>query len=442
MPRGASDISILRLQTLVGYFTAFTGPPELFFSNLFPTINAPSSSIKWESHRGGRGLAPFVAPGAPAPVTHPMGIAQHAAEAAYWKEKMYFDEEFLNNLRQPGTTETYMTSARKVAQEFAQIGNRNKRRKEWMFAQMFFNNGFTYEVAAGYKVTLNYGIPSDHRVTLGSTYNWNNGASKNIISDIQDGKQKIEDDCGGKVTTAIFNSSVLKYLANDTTIRGILEQAKFGAGVGNLYSGNLHDIVGVNPQVLGKLLNIDNFICWDGMYEIRAYLTSAVTAASTTWFTVDDVSDLVVGNKIRLWDASAGTYEDTYIKSIDVETSAVQVSKTPAASYKAGEDYITMPRKFVPDDKFLMMAPNVDGAPIGMYLAAPFGLGRHYGMYPDQKEEWDPEGLWIRVQDKGLPVLVQRDAIYTIDVVSTYAETLTSTSTTTSSSTTTTTTAA
>jgi hypothetical protein len=428
----------------MGYFTAFTGPPELFFSNLFPSINAPSSSVKWESHRGGRGLAPLVAPGAPAPVTHPLGIAQHAAEAAYWKEKMYFDEEFLNNLRQPGTNETYMTAARKVASELAQLGNRNKRRKEWMFSQMFFNNGFTYEVAAGYKVRLDYGVPSDHRVTLASSYNWDTGASKNILKDIQDGKQKIQDDCGANVTHAIFNSSVLKLLANDTTIRDILKQANFGAGLGNLYTGSLHDIVGVNPQVLGKLLDIPNFICWDGLYEIRAYLTSAVTGGSTSWFSVDDVSDLAVGNKIRFWDASAGTFEDSYIKSIDIESSAVQVSKVPASSYKPGEDYITMPRKFIPDDKFLMFANSVDGQPIGMYMQAPFGLGRHYGMFPDQKEEWDPEGLWIRVQDKGLPILVQRDALYSLDVVSTYAETLTSTSTTTSStssSTTTTTTA-
>lgn len=438
MPRGASDIPILRLQTLQGFFESFQAAPNLLLSNFFGSKSAPSSSIKWESQRGGRGMTPFVPPGSPAPTTQPHGVAQHAAEAAYWKEKMYFDEEFLNNLRKPGTDMVYHSAEQRVARELTLLGHRAMRRKEWMFAQMLFNNGFTYDVAGGYKVSINYGVPSDHRVTLGSTYNWNNGASKNILNDIQDGKQKIQDDCGGKVTHAMFNSSVLKLLANDTTIRDILKQSNFGAGLGNLYTGGLHDIVGVNAAVLGALLDIPNFVVYDEMYEVRAPLTSAITAGSTAWFTVDDTSDFVDQSKIRLWDVSAGTYEDNYIVGINTESSAIQLSRLTSASYKAGEDYITMPKKFIPDGKFCMLAKTVDGMPIAEYFMAPFGLGRRYGLSPDRKEEWDPEGMWIRVQDKGLPVLYNRDAVYTIDVVTTTEEAMTSTTTTSSTTTTTT----
>lgn len=442
MPKGASDIPILRLEVLQGFMETFMSPPNLFFVNLFSSSNAASSTIKWESQRGGRGMTPFVPPGAPAEQTAPHGIAEHRAEAAFWKEKMYFDEEFLNNLRKPGTTAEYHSAEEKLAKELAMLSNRSNRRKEWMFAKMLFDNGFSYDVKGGYKASVSYGIPSDHRVTLGSAYNWNDGGSKNIINDIQDGKRKIKEDCGGDVSVAMCNSYVLKYLANDTTIRQLLQRSYFGTGVGNPFTGNLHDLIGVNPQVLGSLLNIDQLIVNDEMYEIRAWLTAAVTGGSTTWITVDDNHDFVAGEKIRFWDQSAGTYEDTYILSVETETNRIQLSAPPASTYKAGEDYVTMARYFIPNDKFLMMSPSVDGQSIAEYKQAPFGLDRHYGQKTDRHEEWDPEGVWVRVQDKGLPVLYNRDAIYVLDVVAIHpvaGKALTSTTTTSSSTTTTTT---
>ncbi len=53
---------------------------------------------------------------------------------------------------------------------------------------------------------------------------------------------------------------------------------------------------------------------------------------------------------------------------------------------------------------------------VSRYIEAPFGLGRSYGMQTDSHETWDPDGVYIRVQDKGLPVLYNRDAIYSLTV--------------------------
>lgn len=438
MPRGASDIPILRLEVLQGFMTSFMSPPNLLLSNLFPSSTSPSSTIKWESQRGGRGMTPFVAPGAPSPVTAPHGIAQHVAEAAFWKEKMPFDEEFLNNLRQPGTESTYQNAEAKVGRELGMLMYRSRRRLEWMFTQMIFNNGFNYSVKGGYKANINYGIPTDHRVTLGSAYNWDDGASKDILKDIRDAKIKINRDCGGYIDYAICNSTVLKYMAADAAIRDILKRQNFMVGESNLYGGSLHNLIGVNPTVVASLIDIPNFIVYDEMYEIRAWLTAAVTGGSTTWITVDDATDFETGQQIRFWKQSTGTYEDTWIIQKVEETDQLQLSAPPASSYKAGEDYVTMAKPFIPDDKFVMMASNVDGQPIAEYKEAPFGFNRNYGEYTDRHEEWDPEVLWIRIQNKGIPILYNRDAIYTLDVKTTTGEAKTSTTT---SSTTTTTTA-
>ena len=418
MPRGSSDISILRLEVLQKFMETFMSPPNLILMNIFGSSASPSSTVKWESQRGGRGMTPFVPPGAPAPTTAPHGIAEHNAEAAYWKEKMHFDEEFLNNMRQPGNEAVHQSAAATLARELALLSNRSNRRKEWMFAQMLFSGSFDYSVKGGYKATVDYALPTDHVVTLSSAYSWDGGGSVNILGDIQDGKRKISDDCGGLVDLAICNSSVLKLLANDSTMRAILQKNAFGDG--GLYKGNLHNVIGVNPKVLGALLDIPNFVIYDEMYEIRGWITSAVSIGQSH-IEVDDVSDFAVGEKVRFHNMRTKTVEDRYIAAITTETNMIQLSQGVTSAYRASTDYITMGKAFIPDDKFVMMATKVDGQPIAEYKEAPFGLARHYGQFTDKHEEWDPEGVYIRVQDKGIPVLYQRDAMYILDVKAKFA---------------------
>jgi hypothetical protein len=246
------------------------------------------------------------------------------------------------------------------------------------------------------------------------------------------------------INVAICNSEVLKLLANNSAMRDILKRQNFMREPGgNLYDGGLHDLVGVNPKVLGALLDIDQFYVYDEMYEVRGWLTSAVTGGSTTWLTVDEATDFEANQTLRFWDASEGTYEDCIILAVNQEAGNIQLQTPPVNSYRASEDYVTMAKYYVPSDKFLLMATQVDGQPIAEYIQAPFGLGRHWGQFTDRHDEWDPELTYVRVQDKGLPVLYNRDALYVLTVQSAASVAgVTLTSTTTSSSSTTTTTTA
>ncbi|MHC5214035.1 MAG: major capsid protein [Planctomycetota bacterium] len=439
MPRGASEIPILRLEVLQDFITRFKAAPNLMFTNLFPgTRNAESDTIKWESQRGGRGMVPFVPPGAPAPVSAPHGIAQHQATAAYWKEKRYFDEEFLNNLRKPGTESAYQSAADTLADNLADVVNRANRRKEWMFSNMFLNNGFSYQIKGGYTVSLDYGIPADHRVALTSSYYWDTGGSVDILGDIKAGKRKIAEANGGVVDIAICNSQVLDMIGKNSAIRSLLQTNAFHDG--SLMAGPGIDALAlVNAKVIGTLLDIKNFIIYDEMYEVKAEITGLVTGGSTTWIQVNDASDFDAAQTLTVWDRSAAdTYEKRDIISVDKFTNRIQIDYPFTNSYIPGEDYVTMQRYYVPGDKFIMMSSSVEGTPISRYIQAPFGLGRHWGLYTDKKDEWDPEGTWIRVQDKGLPVLYHTDAIYTLDVTATAGESATTTTTTTSSTSTTT----
>jgi len=187
------------------------------------------------------------------------------------------------------------------------------------------------------------------------------------------------------------------------------------------------------------MLDIPNFIVYDEMYEIKSWLTSALIGGSTTWFTVQDASDMVAYETLRFHKTSDGSFEDRVILTVDKFNNRIQVEYPPTYGYKAGEDSVTMRKYYVPSDKIVFFASSVDGEKIADYKEAPFGLERTYGLATDSKDEWDPEGIFIRTRNKGLPVLYHRDAVYQLTVKTLAATTQTSTTTTSSSSTTTTT---
>jgi len=164
------------------------------------------------------------------------------------------------------------------------------------------------------------------------------------------------------------------------------------------------------------LLDIDNMFVYDEQYVVTGWLTAAVTGSSTTTVYVDDASDFVAGGTLRFHDISAGTYEDETISSVDVDAGTITISSAPTASFKANEDKVTMTKKFLPTNKFCMFASTVEGQKIAEFMKAPYGLNRDYGMQVDTHQEWDPDGVWVRVQNKGLPVLYNKDAIYVLTV--------------------------
>jgi hypothetical protein len=406
MPRGASDIPELRLVRLQKLIEMFMMPPSLVLSKLWGSMPAESDTIKWEGMIGNRGMTPFVAPGAKAPSVEPPGISQHTATAAFFKEKMYLDEVFLNNLRQPGTTQTYWSAKNLLARNLKMMRNRCDRRKEWMFAKMITAGAMTYTDMKGIRMSVQYGIPTNQVVTLAASRLWSTGANANIVEDIFDAKLAVRNSVGAELNYALLTTEVLKYMFLSTTIQSLLKKSAFGAG----------DLFARPAVVLGNLLHIDNFIVYDEQYQLKAWLTAAVTGGSTTSISVDDATDFEVGGTLRFHDISANTWEDETISAVDVDAGTITVSTAPTASFKATEDCVTMTKKFLPLDKIVMFADNVQGTKIAEWMEAPFGLTRTRGMKVDSHPEWDPEGTWIRVQNKGLPVLYQRDGVYILTV--------------------------
>jgi len=415
MPIGASEIPDLRLKRLRKLVTRFMNPPGLVLANLFGAPEkADSDTVEWESQIGNRGLTPFIPPGVPSPQVAPIGVTEHQAVAAFWAEKMYLDEAFLNNLRKAGTREGYEKARTRLARNMNMMTGRAERRREFMYAKMLAGGSLSYATKGGVMITLDYDIPTDQIVTLTTNYKWPAGTTKDILNDVMTAKIKVNNSCGSRVDYMLMTSEVLKYVAQDSTMQGLLKKNSFGDG--SLFGKSAASVIGVRPEVLQNLFGIDNIVIYDDAYVVQAWLTAAVTADSTVNIYVDDISDIEAGMTVRFVDTSAGTYEEETIASVSPQAGYFTVATAPSTSYKAGADRIEITKKYLPTDKVIFFASKVEGQSIASFYQAPFGNDRHYGLYTDQWEEKDPEGVWIRVRNKGLPVLEQRDAVYVLDV--------------------------
>ncbi len=407
MTISVNDIPDLRLTVLNKLITKYLAPPNLILRKMFPAQDYESDNIEWESQIGSRGLTPFAGEDAEAPQAAVPGIGQNSAAAAYWKERTFFGSSFLNNIRQPGTDRKYMKAARTLANQTRNLSNRSYRREEWMIAQMLCNDGFAYKDKNEKYLTLDYNIPDDNKVTLAADYQWDAGTSRNITEDIFDGKLVVSNANAGVINNAIFTTEVLKLMIFDSTIQTLLQSSSYGNG--DLFK---------NPTgVIGALIGIGNMYLYDEAYQIRAWLTTALSSgAGPHTVYVDSTTDFEVGGTLTAYDVSARTKETLTITAIDNDAGTITATGTLSSSYKATEDYVYMTKKFIPTDKFVMWADNVDGEPIAEVMKAPHLLSRKWGQQVDRWDKKDPDGIFLRVSDKALPVLYHEDAIYQLTV--------------------------
>ncbi len=406
MTISVNEIPSLRLTVLNKLVTKYLTPPNLILSKMFGGVNYESDNIEWESQIGSRGLTPFASEDAEAPQAAVPGVGTNEAMAAFWKERTFFGSSFLNNIRQPGTDRKYQQAARTLGNQSRNLSNRSFRRKEWMFAQMLCNDGFDYVDKAGAYISLDYGIPDDNKVTLGADYKWDDGTSRDIPADIFDGKLVIQNNNAGIIDSAIFTTEVLKLMIFDPVIQTLLQKSSYGNG--DLFQNPL--------GVIGSLLGIGSMHLYDEAYQVRGWLTAALAAGTSVTAYVDNTSDFEVGGTLTCLDVSAKTTETLTIASIDSDAGTITTTGTISSSYKAMEDYVYMTRKFIPTDKFIMWASSVDGEKIAEFMKAPHELSRKWGQQIDRWNVQDPDGMFLRVEDKGLPVLYHEDAVYQLTV--------------------------
>jgi hypothetical protein len=405
-------VNVLKLETLNKLFKKFPKPENLMFLNLFKDEQYPSDTIRWMVEYGSVGMTPFVAPGSPAPaIGDDMYHSEGSAVAAYWKEKIFLDEVLLNNLREPLTEQTYYTAEKQLARQNQRLRARCDRRKEWMISQMLFNNGISYQAQGGVKFTVNYNVPAQNTITLAGTDVWDvgngtAGATATPIRDILDVRQAYVDEVGKEPEYAVITTSLLQLMMFDPQLQTLLMKSTFGDG----------DLFAKPAIVLANLLGIGNLVIYDEWFDISSWVT---VVGNATTFTVEDATDFEVGETVRVYNMrNQFAWEEAVIAGVNFATNVITLAGAgvTVANYVAGSCRIQMRKRFASPDEFLFFSRTIDNEPIAEFMEAPFGNNRTWGAYLDMKDEWDPDGIWLRVQNKGLPVLYWPNAIFRLVV--------------------------
>lgn len=384
--------------TLIAVASRLPQPPSMGFSRYFPVIKLPGDNFTWEYALGSAGMSPVVAPGSPAPIIGKDGSASGSASVAYWKEKMFLDETTANNTRRIGTLE-YETAQRQIAEMITKLMWRSKRRQEWFAARALLDSKLVYTMENGHTVSVDFGRPVNNRKVLAGNYRWGQSAAQ-PLKDILDLKEYMADMHGVRITILKMNSKTLRLLADDPSLIELFKKSGYGDG------GFL-----ANPErELGKVLDI-TFELNDDFYDVPA----EVTGVAGTAITVDNARDFSVGGKLfaELVDKE---FREEFRTIVSISGNVVTVDSA-FTTLRPGKDRVTMRKKYLLDGEVCALPSSFDGNSIGNYYLAPFGLPTpRYGMYVDSDMVWDPDGLYMRVQNKGLPVVRSPQAVFTLVV--------------------------
>lgn len=147
-----------------------------------------------------------------------IGFDKLSAEMPFFKESTYIDEALrqeLNKVKESGNTVL-------VEAIIGQIFNDQKSLLEGAAAQrermrmMALTTGAISMTSNGQSVAYDYGMPAEHKVTVGTS--WSNTAA-DIIGDIRTGQEKIEEDTGEKPTRAICSLKTWQDMLKNEAIK-------------------------------------------------------------------------------------------------------------------------------------------------------------------------------------------------------------------------------
>ena len=304
--------------------------PPYLGEELFPADKKLGLKLDWI--KGANGLPVVLKPSAFDAGAVPrsrIGFDKLSTQMPFFKESTYVDEELrqeLNMVLETGNQAYIDAVVRRVFADETHLLEGARARREEM-RMMALTTGAIAITANGQAYNYDYGMPSDHKSTV--TTSWSDTTS-DPIEDMRKAMDKVEDDTGIRPTRGVCTRKTWGYLRNNQKIIKsifVLSNGQVTALSDARLSQYLMDELGLELIVYGKRYKNDAGTATSFVPDDTVVLFPAGTLG-TTWFgTTPEESDLMGGKVANVSITETGVAVTTVEKAdpVNVETKVTMI---------------------------------------------------------------------------------------------------------------------
>lgn len=313
---------------MVSYWETLTKDrPPYLGETLFPAQKKLGLDLKWI--KGSAGLPVVLKPSAfdSGAIPRPrIGFDRLSAEMPFFKESLYIDEELrqqLNMVLETGNTEYIDAVLNRIFNDNTVLLEGAAARREQM-RMMALTTGAISITANGQNFDFDYGMPSNHKVTVSTA--WSN-PDADIWTDILNGLDTIEDDTGVRPTRALCDRKTWNSMLKNNVFKKsiVKDQATINDRQLKQY---LMDQFGIEVVVYSKRYNNDSKTATP-FVPADTFVLFPSGSLGNTWFgTTPEESDLMGGSAANVAITDVGVAVTSVQKAdpVNVETKVTMIS--------------------------------------------------------------------------------------------------------------------
>ena len=312
---------------MVSYWETLTKDrPPYLGETLFPAQKKLGLDLKWI--KGSAGLPVVLKPSAFDVGAVPrarIGFDRLTAEMPFFKESMYIDEELrqqLNMVLETGNQAYIDAVLNRIFNDNTVLLEGAAARREQM-RMMALTTGAISITANGQAYSYDYGMPSDHKVTV--TKSWSDPTA-DIGADIIAGQDKIEDATGVRPTRAVCSRKTWGYMLKNTNFKKAISDKVLMTD--SVLKSMLLDVYGLEVVVYSKRYNNDSKAATKYVPD-DTFVMFPSGSLGTTWFgTTPEESDLMgkaVAN-VSITDVGVAVTSINKTDPVNVETKVTMIS--------------------------------------------------------------------------------------------------------------------
>lgn len=257
------------------------------------------------------------------------GFSINKAQMPFFKESFYIDEELrqqLNMVMDSGKSAYIDLVMNRIFNDAVKLLEAASAQRERMRMSALTTGALTL-ASNGQNVTYDYGIPSTHKKTVGTSW----GASgATPIDDIRSYQDLIEGDTGVRPTRAICNSTVWSQLLADASIKNTI--FVYSQGVSTVsdkaLTAFLEEQLGLSVYVNNKFYKNENGVKTKFVADSTFALFPEGPVGNTWFGTTPEESDLLSSSIANVSITDLGVAVTTMKKSdpVNVETKVSMIS--------------------------------------------------------------------------------------------------------------------